>query len=484
MKYKKINYLVKSLLLILVLTANLNCERDISDDARVATFAKTAEIFTDDFVGMGTNFYFPYGGSKPTAWSVDRSEGYNSTASMRFDVPNANDPEGNYAGAIFRIDGAGRDLTDYDALTFYVKASQGVNISEFGFGEDFDKNKYKATITNISVGTNWRKVIIPIPDASKLLKENGMFRYSAGTQGTNSLGYIFWIDDLKFEKLGTIAQPLPKILNGQNNTQQAFIGSTISITGLTQTFNLPTGLNQTIDCAPRYFQFSSSNTSIATVDDLGVVEVVGNSPIDPVTGQPIKAIITANIAGVLAVGSLTIESLGPFVSAPTPTYPSSNVISIFSDTYANVGVDFFNGFYGGQTTQTSDILIGTNNLKFYTNLNYVGIEFNNPPINGTTMQFLHLDILSSASTTTPFVIKIRDRGANGVLNTNVNTGAPILDDKEISYTVPANQIIPNQWLSINIPLTGNIANQKNNLAQIVFVGNLDFLLDNLYFYKL
>ena len=201
MKNRKINYLGKTLLLGLVLITNLNCERDLSDEAIDATFAKTAEIFTDDFIGMGSDFYFPYGDSKFTAFSVDLEEGYESNSSIRIDVPNANDPEGAYAGGIFRIDGAGRNLTEYDALTFYVKASQGVSIGEFGFGEDFTSNKYMATITNVSVGTNWKKVIIPIPDASKLLQERGMFRYAAGTNGTNGFGYTLWLDDIKFEKL-------------------------------------------------------------------------------------------------------------------------------------------------------------------------------------------------------------------------------------------------------------------------------------------
>jgi hypothetical protein len=99
------------------------------------------------------------------------------------------------------------------------------------------------------------------------------------------------------------------------------------------------------------------------------------------------------------------------------------------------------------------------------------------------MGFLHLDIWTADTTNTPFIVKIRDRGANGVIDTNIFTGGPTVDDKEISYTVPANQITPGQWISINIPLTGDIASQKGNLAQIVFVGDINFLLDNLYFYK-
>ena len=142
MKNSKFNYLKAFFLRATVTTMITSCERELSDEATVATFPKIGNIFTDDFVGMGSDFYFPYGGSKATAWSIDRSEGYNSNVSLRFDVPNANDPEGNYAGAIFRTEGAGRNLTDFDALTFYIKASQGVTIAELGFGEDFDQSYY------------------------------------------------------------------------------------------------------------------------------------------------------------------------------------------------------------------------------------------------------------------------------------------------------------------------------------------------------
>ena len=122
MKNIKFNYLRNTALLVLILITNINCERELSEDSTEALFPKTAEIFTDDFIAMGSDFYFPYANSKFTAFSVDRLEGHNSNASIRVDVPNANDPEGNYAGAIFRVDGAGRDLSEYDALTFWAKS--------------------------------------------------------------------------------------------------------------------------------------------------------------------------------------------------------------------------------------------------------------------------------------------------------------------------------------------------------------------------
>jgi len=224
-----------------VLTLVVSCERELSDEAVFATFPSTAEVFIDAPVGLGTNFYFPYNGSKATAWTVDSEVSYEGNASMRFDVPNANDPEGNFAGAIFRIDGdgSGRDLSGFDALTFWAKATQAVTIGEIGFGEDFGENIYVTTRTNIDLTTNWVKYVVPIPDSSKLIQERGLLRYSAGGIGPvgNEVGYTFWLDEVKFEKLGTVAQPQPVILNGQDVVQQTFNGSIIDLaaSGLTQT---------------------------------------------------------------------------------------------------------------------------------------------------------------------------------------------------------------------------------------------------------
>ena len=107
MKNLKINYLKNAFILTLIMLLNVNCERDLSDEATLSTFSKTAEVYTDDFVGMGSDFYFPYGDSKFTAFSIDDTQGYESNSSIRLDVPNDDDVEGTYAGGIFRIDGAG-----------------------------------------------------------------------------------------------------------------------------------------------------------------------------------------------------------------------------------------------------------------------------------------------------------------------------------------------------------------------------------------
>ena len=467
---KKIKTSNLSITLLSILTSVLisGCERSLSGDAEFAGFSNNPEVYIDGFSG-GLE-YFPFSGSKLDAFAVDAETYYSGTNSMRFDVPNVGDPAGAYAGAIFP-DYGGRDLSGYDALTFWAKASEAGTINEIGFGNDFGDNNFLVTKANLRINTAWTKYILPIPDPTKLIRENGMFWYAEGPENGN--GYTFWVDDLKYEKLGTVAQPRPAILDGAEKVEESFTGASFTLTGLTQTFNLASGQDQTVNAAPSYFDFKSSNVNVATANKLGVVTVVGAG----------TAKITATLAGVKAAGSLTVISSGSVDAAPTPTKPAADVISLFSNAYTNVPVDFFNGYYGGSTTQTSDVVINNDNLKYYSALNYVGIEFNNPTVNATSMNFLHLDIWTNNPTSSNFQIKVRDRGANGVLNTNVFTGGPTEDDKEISFIVPSSQITSGQWVSINIPLTGNIATQKNNLAQIVFVGDINFLLDNLYFYK-
>ena len=85
--------------------------------------------------------------------------------------------------------------------------------------------------------------------------------------------------------------------------------------------------------------------------------------------NPGEAKITASSAGVQAEGSLIVNVLGQFNFAPTPTRDPSNVVSLFSDVYENVTVDFFNGFWEPfQTTGSEDFEINGDNILNYTNL--------------------------------------------------------------------------------------------------------------------
>jgi len=334
MKNRKYNYSVIALISVLILIISVSCERNF-DELELAAYPTTAEVFIDGFTA-GLN-YAAFGGSKVTAFDVDKNVKYQGKASMRFEVPDFEDPQGAYAGGAYYTT-IGRDLTAYDALTFWAKASKSATIDVVGFGNDLDKSAYQTTILGLAVNTNWKKYIIPIPDPSKLTAEKGMFFYSEGNE--DGLGYTFWIDELKFEKLGTIAHPKPGILEGQDQIIEAEIGDFLTIGGIFTQFNMPSGIDQRVEVAPSYFTFSSSDTSIAKVNELGVISVIDSS----------TAIVTAKLGDVKAIGSLTVEASGSFPAplepAPTPTASADSVISMFSNAYADVSVDTWNTHWG------------------------------------------------------------------------------------------------------------------------------------------
>ena len=444
----------------IILVFFLGCERDITD-LETASYPSNPEVFIDGF-SPGLN-YAAFGGSVPTAFDVDNDVTWNnSAASMRFEVPDANDPRGSFAGGVFYSEFP-RDLSGFNALTFWAKATQSAPIGEIGFGNDLGENKYVVAISGLNITTGWKKYIIPIPDPSKLTAERGMFWYAAGN--IDGKGFTFWIDEVKFEKLGTIAHPKFAILNGEDQIETSFIGVSKSIGGLTSTFNMPTGINQATNISPFYFEFESSNPSIATVDERGRITV---------TGGPGEAEITARVGEVQADGSLTIESIGAFEPAPVPIHAPENVISIFSDHFDNVPVNYYNGFWEPfQTTESADFEVNGDHILHYINFNFVGIEFSSPTVDATSMTHLHVHIYlpNQLSSNAQFQVELVDFGADvsGAVTTTI--------------TVAQSQ----QWISLNLPLDNFTGlTSRDNLAQIIFVdvnGNIpSFYADNIYFY--
>ncbi|MBK7097023.1 MAG: glycosyl hydrolase family 16 [Saprospiraceae bacterium] len=364
----------------------IGCTRDI-ENLQAPSYPSLADVFIDDFTGDLA--YAAFGGSDVKAFQVDNQLSYGGTKqSMRFEVPDANSPQGSYAGGVF-FSKTGRNLSGYNALTFYIKGSQAATIGVVGLGNDLGESKYQVNLSNLTVNSNWKKVIIPIPDASKLNAEKGLFYYSAGPE--NGKGYTFWIDEVRFEKLGDLAYPQFMILNGQDLVETAFIGITKILGGLTTSFNLPNGINQTVNAAPAYFEFKSSNPTIATVNASGKISVIGG---------PGTSDITASVGGVAAKGSLKIDSKGTFQSAPIPNLASVNVSSIFSDTYTNIPVDYYNGYWQPyQTTLSADFEVNGDRILNYTDFNFVGIQFSSPTLNASAMTHFHADIFIPSTIT-------------------------------------------------------------------------------------
>lgn len=488
MKTKKYIYTKFTFFLGLALLTATSCEREISDDAVPATFNSSGEIFGDAPAGLTDDFFIsfdPAGGANTEGFGTDEAIFYEGSSSIKIAVPAPNDPNGGFIGGIFRDRGDGRDLSGYDALTFYAKGSTTGTIGQIGFGTDFLEGKYPVARSNIQLTTDWKKYIVPIPDASKLTQEKGMFLFAAGgldiidnIPNGNEIGWTFWLDEIRFEKLGNIGQQRPMIYNGQDVSVNVFNGSQVFLNDLKESFQLGTGEVVTVSASHNYFTFSSSDTGVINTDNIQI-DQSGNPYVTVLNAG--RGTISATINGISAEGSLTANSAGDFPQPMAPTKPAADVISLFSNEYTNAPVDTFRADFGSTGFEFNQI--AGNDVLSYNNLDFVGVQMLSTPVNASDMQFLHLDLFTT-STNTNFKIEIRDRGGNGELNTNIFTGQPTGDDKQKDYTVPSGNMVAGQWISVDIPLNSGLASQRNNIAQIVFVGDIgSFFVDNLYFYK-
>ena len=458
---------VIAIAILFSLLLSIGCSRDI-DELEPATFPTTGEVFIDAF-STGLK-YAAFGGSKVTAFDVDEDVKFKGTASMKFEVPDAGDPEGGYAGGVYYTE-VGRDLSGYDALTFWAKASKSATLDVVGFGNDLGESEYLVSLRNTSINTNWKKYIIPIPDSTRLTQERGMFYYSEAPE--NGSGYTFWVDEVQFEKLGTLAHPRAAILDGQDQTLAAETGDTITVEGLTFTINLPTGIDQSVEAEPAYFSFSSSETSVAVVDNSGDVSVLDAG----------TTIITASMGELDAAGSLTIQSTGdpvlPGTIAPIPTANPDSVISMFSNAYMDVPIDTWNTGWEFSTAQTDDVQVDGDDIKRYKNLNFVGIEFSSQTIDASDMTHFHIDIWTPDPTAPPAAFKILlvDFGADGSFDGGDDSS------HELTFTSPI--LTTGTWISLDIPLSNfsNLTNREH-LAQLV-LSSIDLpnvFVDNVYFY--
>ncbi len=450
-------------LTMLVLVLSVSCKVD-DDDLRSPSFSTTPEVFIDGFSG-GLE-YNAFGGSDVFAFDLDYEETYGGTeASMKFAVPDLNSPAGTYAGGVFFVAG-GRDLSGYTALTFYAKASKSATIDVIGFGNDLGENKFDVSLSGLPVNTNWQKYYIPIPDPSKLTAEKGMLYYAEGPE--NGEGYTFWIDEVQFENIGLLAHPKATMMGDQNLVKLAYVGVDVGIDNVGYAVNLPSGVFQSNNLTTSYFDLVSSNKSVVVIDKDNTINVVG----------PGLALIQGSVNGVDASGTLTLNVQGSFGSAPAPAYDAANVISIYSDHYNNVPVDFFNGYWEPfQTTVSEDFNVDGDNVLNYVNFNFVGTQFSNPTIDASTMTNIHFDIFipGAVGSSTNLNIVLRDFGADGT-----DGGG---DDSNISVDYTSADLVQGAWNSFDIPLSG--LTNTSALGLIIYEGTdlPNFFADNIFFYN-
>lgn len=415
-------------------------------------------VFGDTF-GDGVDFQ-AFLGSDFGAISIDTAERFQGSASLKVTVPSPGNPNAGYAGGAFPANSV-RDLSGYDALTFWAKASRAATLDIAGLGNDnTGTSLYEASWSGIPITTTWSKFAVPIPLPARLTDERGLFFFAEGPE--QGAGYELWFDEIRFERIGTIANPRPSILA---QTVTSFVGAELTVTGAQTVFAVG-GIDQTIAHSPRYLTFASSADSVASVAD-GTIRIVGGG----------TATITARLGDVDVAGSVTVEvAASPEEAAPTPQHPAVDVISLFSDAYVDHPVDTWSASW--DRADVADLRIAGNETKAYTQLLFAGVEFIAQTVDASAMTHFHADLWIPAGTV--FRVKLVDFGADGAFGGG--------DDREheLPFTPtsdPALQV--ETWVSLDVPFTQftNLTT-RGHLAQLIFSGNPGTAyLDNVYFHR-
>ena len=439
----------------LLLTAA--CSRDTSM-LEPAPFPSGGAVF-GDAVGAGVDFQ-AFSGSKTDALSSDGTMKREGAAALKVIVPGPGDASGGYAGGAF-VAQVPRDLTRYNAVTFWAKASINAKLDVVGIGNDnTGTSTLTAQRTAIDVTTTWTKYTLPIPLASKLTAERGMFYFAEGPE--NGAGYTLWFDEITYATvdLGVARPSIPT----QSLTSE--VGTTVTVTGTKVTHTIG-GVEQITEASAGYFTFASSNAAVATVSATGAITTVGVG----------TSTITAKLGETAAAGTITLRTQSaPTTAAPTPTRAAADVISLFSNAYTNVPVDTWSASF--DQADVTEVQVGGNATKRYTNLTFAAAEFINTKVNATAMTHIHLDayVYDAAS----FRVKLVDFGPNNAF------GGGDDSEHEVAITQGSTPpLVANAWNSIDIPLSSFTGlSRRANLAQLILLASsATVYLDNVYFYK-
>ena len=186
-----------------------------------------------------------------------------------------------------------------------------------------------------------------------------------------------------------------------------------------------------------------------------------------------------------------------FEDAPTPTTDSDDVISVFSDAYENVPVEFYNGYWQPyQTTEGGEIVINGQNVIHYTNFNFVATKLVTP-LDISEMTHFSIDILMPVDLPTDIDMLVVLKNENTEQTTlqqqriggqtyqwSDQTGD--INDTESNATFEIGGV----WKTIKIPLrpTSETGLDKTGV-NIIIIENIkssnvtDFHIDNMYFFK-
>jgi len=406
-------------------------------------------VFGDNYAPGVT--FVAFGGSVNTL-SIDNTQFNTGSASLKIPVTTG------YTGGAL-VAATPKDLSTYNALTFWAKNDMpAFKLDGVGIGNTAADatTVYAIERNGVTLSSTWTKYYIPIPVASKLTAEIGLFHFA---EGSGQGAYNIWIDDIQYENVpgGIIGTPTAIF---KTETQTKEVGATFAPNDCFSTYPV-NSVNQQMQTSRAYFTWTPNPAEIASFNatGIGTALAVGSTT------------ITGKLGDVNAAGTLTLNvtpAVAPVVAAPTPTTASADVKSLFSDAYTNIAVETWRAGWSTCCNTLTDLLIAGNPTKKYDLFHFTGIEFFGAPVDGTVYDMLHIDVWTP-NNAKQFTIRL------------VDANAP---PKEANVTkIPAQ----NTWVSYDIPLSDFALPLKTKISQMLFLVATStsgtYFIDNVYFWK-
>jgi hypothetical protein len=198
-----------------------------------------------------------------------------------------------------------------------------------------------------------------------------------------------------------------------------------------------------------------------------------------------EARVTAKVGALEAADGVPVVVVATLPTAPAsapprPTLTASSVLSLLSDAYANHAVDTW------RTSWSSAVLteatVGADNVKQYTSLDFVGVEFANANVvDATSMNYVHLDIWTPNATAVR--VKLVDYGADRVGGGGDDTEHELVFDND-----SAPDLATGAWVSLELPLARFAGlTSRAHLGLLVLsaapAGTATLFVDNVYFHE-
>jgi uncharacterized protein YjdB len=178
------------------------------------------------------------------------------------------------------VAGAAQDLTGYDAITFWAKASAPLTLETVGLGNDATGSatgtRWSVETSGLALDTTFQQFTVPLPLAAKLTAQTGLFHFADANNHSGIVVTQFWIGDLRYQTLGATVTgaPAPSFTLTTHDLQAghtlALMGSDLQIAWTGGAGSLLTLVRPSL----AYFTYSSSDATVATVSADGVLSGV------------------------------------------------------------------------------------------------------------------------------------------------------------------------------------------------------------------